>query len=187
MAQFARPDADDTDGNWTNESGGTTLFSSIDESSASDTDFIQVDDSSSNEICIVRLSDVSTPSSGSAFIKYRALTADGSEMGAPGLKVELLQDSTVKATTTNNSVSTSSFTNYSHEITDVSGISDWTDLKFRITMLTNTGANDTMKVSQAFLETQDASSGGSDPRKQNLAMTDPSMGIQGLGNNFTLE
>jgi hypothetical protein len=76
--------------------------------------------------------------------------------GAPSLKLELLQGSTVKATTTNNSVDTSSWTAYSYTISDVSGISDWTDLKMRITMITNTGFGDVMKVTQAFLETQDA-------------------------------
>jgi hypothetical protein len=74
------------------------------------------------------------------------------------LKLELLQGTAVKATTTNSSVSTSSFTAYSYTISDVSGISDWTDLKLRITMVTNAGGNELMKVTQAYLETQDAAS-----------------------------
>ena len=165
MVQYARPDADDTDGNWTDKDGGTTLYTSIDEASADDaTTYIMVTDTGSNEVCIVRLGDVSAPGSSGTYIKYKAMTEDSIFTGnPPDLKLELLQGSTVKATTTNASVSTSSFTDYSYTISDVSGISDWTDLKLRITMVTNAGANDLMKVTQAYLETQDAGGGGSTP------------------------
>jgi hypothetical protein len=157
MAQYARPDADDTDGSWTDKDGGTTLYTSIDEASADDaTTYIKSADGGSNDACIVRLSDVSAPGSSGTYIKYKALNQDSMGGGAPSLKLELLQGSTVKATTTNNSVDTSSWTAYSYTISDVSGISDWTDLKMRITMITNTGFGDVMKVTQAFLETQDA-------------------------------
>ena len=68
MAQYARPDADDTDGNWTDKSGGSTLYTSIDESSTDDsTTYIKVTDNGSNEICIVRLSDVDTTDAGNAY------------------------------------------------------------------------------------------------------------------------
>ena len=41
MAQFARPDADISDGNWVNQAGNNTnLFASIDESVAADGDYI---------------------------------------------------------------------------------------------------------------------------------------------------
>jgi len=157
MVQYARPDADDTDGNWTDQDDGSSLYAAIDEASADDaTTFIKVADQSSNEVCIVRLSDVSAPGSSGTYIKYKALTEDNMGMGQPGLKLELLEGTTVKATTTNSSVNTSSFTAYSYTISDVSGISDWTDLKMRITMVTNAGAWDLMKVTQVYLETQDA-------------------------------
>jgi len=163
MVQYARPDADDTDGNWTDQDDGSSLYAAIDEASADDaTTFIKVADQSSNEVCIVRLSDVSAPGTSGTYIKYKALTEDNMGMGAPSLKLELLQGSTVKATTTNSSVNTSSFTSYSYTISDVSGISDWTDLKMRITMVANAGAWDVMKVTQVYLETQDAG-GGSTP------------------------
>ena len=163
MVQYARPDADDTDNNWTDKDGGSTLYTSIDDTSTGDdaTTYIKVTDTGSEELCIVRLSDVSTPGSGDAYIKYKALSEDEYGTGtAPGLKLELLQDTTVKATTTNTSVNTSSFTSYIYTITDVSGISDWTDLKMRITMTpgdgSGMGADDLMKVTQVYLETQDA-------------------------------
>jgi hypothetical protein len=162
MAQYARPDADDTDGDWTDKDGGTTLYTSIDEASADDaTTYIKVEDTGSNEVCIVRLSDVSAPGSSGTYIKYKALTEDNAFTGnPPDLKLELLQDTIVKATTTNTSVSTGSFTSYSYTISDVSGISDWTDLKMRLTMIPGDGswamAGDLMKVTQVYLETQDA-------------------------------
>ena len=157
MAQYARPDADDTVASWTDKDGGGTLYTSIDEASADDaTTYIKSPDTGGNDACIVRLSDVSTPSAGNAYIKYTALVEDGGGGTAPDLKVELLQGSTVKASTGTHSVDTGSFTAYSYTISDVSGISDWTDLKMRITMITNTGFGDVMKVTQAYLETQDA-------------------------------
>ena len=81
-------------------------------------------------------------------------------MGGPTLKIELVQGSTVKATTTNTGVDLSNWTDYSFTISDVSGISDWTDLSFKITALTGDGAGmgagDEMKITQIYLETQDA-------------------------------
>ena len=160
MAQYARPDADQgTDGNWTDQDDGSSLYAAIDESSADNaTTYIKSSDDGSNDACIVRLSDVSAPGTSGTYIKYKALNQDSMGGGAPSLKLELLQGSTVKATTTNNSVDTSSWTAYSYTISDVSGISDWTDLYMRITMLTNMGASDVMKVTQVYLETQDAGS-----------------------------
>ena len=86
-------------------------------------------------------------------------------MGAPGVKFELLEGSTVRgAAQTNNSVHGSSWTAYSYPTSgslDVSSVSDWNDLKLRITMLTNSGSGfDTLKVTQAYLETPDAGGGG---------------------------
>jgi len=167
MVQYARPDADDTsDDNWTDKSGGSTLYTSIDEATDQDdadddTTYIKsIDDQGANQVCIVRLSDVSAPGSSGTYIKYVARTEDNSGGGQPPLKLELLQGSTVKATTTNSSVSTSAWTDYSYTISDVSGISDWTDLKIRITMMTNAGMSDPMQITQLYLLTQDAGGGG---------------------------
>ena len=168
MAQYARPDAtldadtESTGGGWTDNSGGTNLHLAIDETSADDgTTYISADDGGSDEGCVIRLSDVSAPGSSGTYIKYKALTQDQSWSGAPSLKLELLQGTSVKATTTNGSVSTSSYTAYSYTISDVSGISDWTDLRLRITMVSGSGMGDYMRVTQAYLETQDAGGGGS--------------------------
>lgn len=164
MVQYARPDADDTDGSWTDSGSGTVLYTEIDEVTADDaTTFIQSADNSSDDACIVRLSDVSAPGTAGTYIKYKALAQDSMGGSAPSLKIELLQGTTVIATTTNSSVDTVAFTAYSYTISDVSGISDWTALNMRITMVTNMGSGDLMKVTQAYIETQDAAGGGSTP------------------------
>lgn len=193
MAQYARPDADDTDGNWTDKSGGGTLYTSIDETGSADDDttYIKVADSDgSNSSCIVRLSDISAPSAGNAYLKVRAKRIAGSGGSTPPtLTLELVEGSGNTSRVSNTKSLSTSWGDLSHTFSglDVS-VSDWADLKFKLTMVAGDGAGmgggDWVYVSQVWLETNDASS---DPRKQSLTMTDPSMGIQGLGNNFSLE
>ncbi|MCK5612126.1 hypothetical protein KAR91_60200, partial [Candidatus Pacearchaeota archaeon] len=66
MAQFARPDADDTVGGWTD----TPLYQKIDEASPNDSDFIEGDDTSHD--CAISLSSVVDPESSSGHIlRYR--------------------------------------------------------------------------------------------------------------------
>ena len=179
MAQYAYPDADDTDGSWTDQDGGSSLYVAIDDAwdSADASTYIKSPDDGMDDACIVRLSNVSTPASGNAYIKYKAVAVDSMGGSAPSLKLELLQDTTVKATTTNNSVDTSSYTDYSYTISDVSAISDWTDLYMRITMVTNMGSGDLMLITQVYLETQDA--GGSSVPIAAIAMNT----YKQLGNN----
>jgi hypothetical protein len=55
MPEFLRPDADDETGNWTNEADTTPLFSSIDESSAGDSDFIKSGNDPAADVCRFRL------------------------------------------------------------------------------------------------------------------------------------
>ena len=167
MAQYARPDADDgTDGSWTDQGGGTSLYAAIDETSADNaTTFIQSTDGGSNDICIVQLATISAPGSGNVNIKYTAQSDDNSGMGAPGIKFELLEGSTVRGAAQSNTSVASSWTAYSYPTSgslDVSSVSNWGNLKLRITMLTNSGSGmDTLKLTQAYLETPDASGGGS--------------------------
>ena len=173
MVQNVVPNSDDTDGNWTDKDGGSTLYTSIDEVSADDaTTYIKARDTSSNEVCIVLLASPTLPlESGSAFIRWRALTEDGSGMGGPTLKIELLQDGTQKATTPDTTIHYSAWTSYSYEISDVSGITDWDLLELRITMIAGNGAGmgatDDMKVTHAYLETQDAASSSIAPIAMN--------------------
>ena len=171
MTQYARPDATlstDTDSNaapWQDQADGANLHLAIDETSADgDTTHIYIGDDGNNEVCVVRLGDVSAPGSSGTYIKYTAITQDTSDSGVPGLSFELLEDGDSidpAVTTTNNSVSTSSYTAYASSSLDVSGVSDWNDLSLKITMISNTGSGDTMKVTQAYLEVPDASGGSS--------------------------
>lgn len=73
MAQFARPDADTTLGNFTDQAAGTTdIFGTIDESSPSDADYIQSPTSPSAEVYVCRLSDVTDPvSSSNHVVRFR--------------------------------------------------------------------------------------------------------------------
>lgn len=81
MAQFARPNADTTLGNYTDEGGGTTsIFQSIDEASANDTDFIQSPTSPVNEVYVCALSSVNDPLSSSGHtIRMRTSTDQDAE------------------------------------------------------------------------------------------------------------
>ena len=66
MAQFARPDADTTLGNFSDDVGGVTnIFQAIDESAASDTDYIRSPVSPASEAYVCRLSDITDPVSSS--------------------------------------------------------------------------------------------------------------------------
>lgn len=78
MVQVGRPSADHTDGDWTDQAGGTNLYAAIDESSADDaTTFIQVTDDGSDHACIVEIGDLASPGSGDRTITYKALAEDG--------------------------------------------------------------------------------------------------------------
>ena len=175
MVQTSRPDADDgADGNWTDQGGGTSLYAAIDDPVGSpddETTYIKVTDTSSSEVCIVQLASISAPESGNVTIKWRATTSDNMTAGAPQLKIELLADgsTTAKDGTGNQAINDAgTWTSYSYPSSgslDVSGVSDWSTLKFRITMIAGSGggmgANDIMKVTQAYLETPDAAAGSS--------------------------
>ena len=166
MVQKARPSADSgTDGSWVNQDEGTSLYASIDEASADGaTTHIYSTDNGGNDACIVDLASISAPGSGNVYIKYTALGEDNTGMGAPGIKLELLEGGSARgAAHTNNSVASSWGTEVSSSAIDVSSVSNWGNLELKITMLTNSGSGmDYMRLTQAYLETPDAS-GGSVP------------------------
>lgn len=77
MAQFCRPDADTTLGNFQDEGGGTTtIFDGIDESSPSDSDYIRSPTSPSSEVYVCRLSDVTDPALSTGHIVRFRYSAD---------------------------------------------------------------------------------------------------------------
>ena len=166
MVQKARPSADEgTDGNWLDQDEGSSLYAAIDEASADGaTTHIYSTDNGGNDACIVDLASISAPGSGNVYIKYTALGEDNTGMGAPGIKLELLEGGSARGSAhTNNSVASSWGTEVASSAIDVSSVSNWGNLELKITMLTNSGSGmDYMRLTQAYLETPDAS-GGSVP------------------------
>lgn len=141
MAQFARPDADTTIGNFQDEGGGTTtIFDGIDETSPSDADYIRSPVSPSSEIYVCRLSDVTDPvsSSGHTMRMRTSCDQDAQEVldftqqlrmtyvneGSPG---------TLIATQTRSSVSSTTWTTSTHNLSgaEADAITDYTALFFR--------------------------------------------------------
>jgi hypothetical protein len=95
---FLSPDADNIDGSWTNETGGTILVPSVDEPfTPNDTDYIQSSLNPVNDICNFRLSDPIEGALGSPIIiRYRYQAVGAAGLG--DLHVRLLQGTTPIAT-----------------------------------------------------------------------------------------
>ena len=69
MAQFGRPEADSSIGTYTDQAAGTTnIYTTIDESSASDADYIQSVSAPSSAPYVTRLSDMEDPVSSSGHV-----------------------------------------------------------------------------------------------------------------------
>ena len=95
------PDADNTDGGWTNETGGTVLYSSIDEAAPNDSDYIISSDRPVSDICKISLSD---PGGGiqaplAVFYRYKK-----SGPNSIDLRVRLLEGSTQIASWTHTNI-----------------------------------------------------------------------------------
>jgi hypothetical protein len=87
-----RPDADSSTGSWTNESGASTLYASIDETSASDTDYIK-SGTGSNDVCKIRLSNPGGAVTSPMVISYRYYK-EANNATVVNLRVRLLQGTT---------------------------------------------------------------------------------------------
>jgi hypothetical protein len=86
---FMRPDADDSDGGWTDAADSTTdLFASIDESTPSDVDYIKSGPNPTADVCRVRLSDPGVAVGEPLVVRYR-YWKEGT--GTIELKVRLMQ------------------------------------------------------------------------------------------------
>jgi hypothetical protein len=106
---FLQPDADNIDGSWTNETGGTVLFSSVDEFAPNDTDYIQSAQNPTNDICVLPLSNPLEGALGSPIIvRYRYQAVGAAGLG--DLHVRLLQGATPIATWDHLDVGTSLIT-----------------------------------------------------------------------------
>jgi hypothetical protein len=130
MAQFRRPNADDSLGGWQDEAGGsTTIYQSIDESSASDADFVRSPNNpDASEIYNYSLSGGATPAGGTRTFRYRyAKSASGGRQ--IDLTVRLRQGTTILHTYTHTDIS-DTFTTAEQVVT--AGITDYSDLNVQV-------------------------------------------------------
>jgi hypothetical protein len=128
---YLRPDADSIDGGWTNELGGTSLFASIDETVASDTDYIQ---SSANPVADIAKISLSNPASAVASpvkVRYRYHRVSSP---AANLTVRLLQGATQITSWSHVGISTS-FVTTEQTLTapEFASITDFNDLYIEFT------------------------------------------------------
>lgn len=100
---FLSPDADASAGGWTNESGGTTLYPSIDERfTPNDADYIRSSNNPSNDTCRVSLSNPSGAVAQPFTVSYRYGKSGTAQID---ITVTLRQGSTTIASWTHTNVS----------------------------------------------------------------------------------
>lgn len=141
MPQFARPDADTTIGNFTDNGGGTTnIYTTIDESSANDSDFIRSPTSPSSEVYVCRLSDVTDPVSSSGHVMRMRTSCDQDAQETLDFTQQLRMtyvnegsQGTLIATQSRNGVSSTTWTTSTHNLSggEADAITDYTALFFR--------------------------------------------------------
>ena len=131
--QHARPSADLSDGNWTNELGSTTdLYESVNEPTPDDADYIQSESSPSDSTCVLSLGAVTDPGLHTHHsVRYRCKITEGT--GA--LKVELLQGaSTVIASHTLSDIQQAWLDGeLALSEAEAAAITDYSDLRVRLT------------------------------------------------------
>jgi hypothetical protein len=129
---YLRPSADVSDGGWTNELGGTTLWTSLDEATPDDADYIQSSENPSNDTCEVHISDPSSLLQ-NATCKFTVgkLT---NNVRVIDVTVALMQGATQIASWTYPNVAFG-FTLKTETLTgpEFASITDFTDLRYRIT------------------------------------------------------
>jgi len=141
MAQFGRPSADtyNSDG-WTDQAGGsTTIYTTIDETVASDTDYIKSASAPSNDPYVTKLSTLEDPVSSSGHtvrFRYCKSAAGGATIGlvvqlrqgyvdegTPGTLIATTTVADIGETWTNGTISLSAG--------EADAITDYTDLYLR--------------------------------------------------------
>ena len=156
MAQFARPDADTSVGNWT-ASSGSDRYAMIDESSASDSDYITVTDSSgSAEAITLSLSSVTDPADHtSTSVVVRSYTDSFSE--SVTLNVHLKDGST--SIKSENFSPTTSYSNHTMSLStsQAASISSYANLTLILTATDGFGMGSETRISHAYFTCPDAS------------------------------
>lgn len=127
MAQFGRPDSDVTKGAWT-ASTGSDLYAMLDEVSADAADYIILTNQTSNT-CEVGLSNVTDPVSSSNHI----VRVRGRRVGTVTLTAYLYQGTTQICTFSITLGTTDATTEYTLSGAEADAITDYTDLRIRLT------------------------------------------------------
>lgn len=140
MAQFARPDADLLEDNWTEDDGGVLdIFDQIDEVTADDVDYVHTGLAPVNDVYVARLSDVTDPvSSTGHIIRYR-YSKDAAAGATINLIVQLRQGyvnegtpGTLIASATHNGISeTWTAGTFTLSGAEADAITDYADLALR--------------------------------------------------------
>lgn len=141
MAQFARPDADTTIGNFTDQVGGTTnIYLTIDETVADDADYIRSPASPVNEVYVCRLSDVTDPVSSSGHIIRMRTSVDQASQESLDFTQQLRQSyvnegtpGTLIASQSRTGVTSTTWTENAYTLSgaEADAITDYTALFFR--------------------------------------------------------
>lgn len=109
--QYAYPVSDVTDGAWTTQSGGTDLYTAIDETTADDADYIQSDAAAGTSSCKVRLGAVTDPASSAGHSLTYRIAKDPADGAQINMTVRIKQSTTVIAEQTHTNIS-STYTEY---------------------------------------------------------------------------
>jgi len=159
--QFARPASDFTLGTWTDNGLGTTdIFLAIDEVSASDADFV-LNNNNTNDTYETGLSGISEPDAGTVTIRYRySKSAAGGN--ARDIQLFLYEGVTLISSGTLHTGITETWTAGTWDLSgaEVSSITNWGDLRLRVTASGTTGGagsnRRSVRCSWAELQAPDA-------------------------------
>jgi hypothetical protein len=88
---FMQPSADSIDGTWTNQAGGSELFSVLDEAATDDADYIQSIGSPASDVCKIKLSNPTTTPGQPFIVAYRYRKSGTAQID---LTVRLLEGTT---------------------------------------------------------------------------------------------
>jgi hypothetical protein len=162
MAQFARPSSDVSAGSWT-PSTGTTLWETLDETSASDSDFVRSENDPSGSAAEVGLSSVTDPSVSTGHVaryRYQKGESGGGSPADIDLIVRLRQGTTTIASQTHLDIATGFVAGtFTLDGAEADAITDYSLLRAQFEADKSAGARTSWaEVSWLELEVPDAAS-----------------------------
>jgi len=143
VAQFARPSADTNNPDaYTDQGGGSsTIYATIDESVASDSDYIRTVVSPTNDVYVTKLSNVTDPLSSTGHIMRMRTSCDQDAQETLDFTLQLRQGyvsegspGTLIATLSRAGVSSTTWTDSSYTLSgaEADAITDYTSLYYRL-------------------------------------------------------